>query len=97
MKYTAMIASRLLAFAFVLMFESGPALADHKAAESLSTADLMQPAELAAILKSAAAPKPLILKIGFRTLYLQAHIPDSESAQRVTTLAFMSCLPALRS
>ena len=37
----------------------------------------IQPADLAAILKSD-APKPLIIQVGFRVLYTQAHIPASE-------------------
>jgi thiosulfate/3-mercaptopyruvate sulfurtransferase len=64
--------------AFILLSSSAFALAEHKAAASIPTADLIQPAELAANLKSAAVPKPLILQIGFRNLYAQAHIPDSE-------------------
>jgi rhodanese-related sulfurtransferase len=53
-------------------------LAEHKPAASIPTADLLQPADLAASLKSASAPKPLILHVGFRKLYTQAHIPESE-------------------
>ena len=34
--------------------------------------------ELVSILKSAKGPKPLIIQVGFRVLYLQAHIPGSE-------------------
>jgi thiosulfate/3-mercaptopyruvate sulfurtransferase len=39
---------------------------------------LVQPADLANVLKSAGGPKPLILQVGFRVLYLQAHIPGAE-------------------
>ena len=78
MKHTAMKFFHPLAFAFILLSQSGPALADHKAAASIPASDLMQPADLAANLKSASAPKPLILQVGFRTLYIQAHIPNSE-------------------
>jgi thiosulfate/3-mercaptopyruvate sulfurtransferase len=65
-------------FAFMLLSQSALALAPHKPAASIPAADLMQPAELAANLKSAAVPKPLILQVGFHNLYAQAHIPDSE-------------------
>jgi 3-mercaptopyruvate sulfurtransferase SseA len=65
-------------FAFILLSQSALALAEHQPAASIPTADLMQPAELAANLKSTSAPKPLILQIGFHNLYAQAHIPDSE-------------------
>jgi len=78
MKHTAMKIFHSLAFAFILLSRSGPVLADHIPAASIPASDLMQPADLAAKLKSASAPKPLILQVGFRTLYMQAHIPDSE-------------------
>jgi thiosulfate/3-mercaptopyruvate sulfurtransferase len=65
-------------FAFILLSQSALALAEHKPAASIPTADLMQPAELAANLESTSVPKPLILQIGFHNLYAQAHIPDSE-------------------
>ena len=47
------------------------------ASDEASELPLIQPAELANILK-ANGPKPLILQVGFRVLYLQAHIPGSE-------------------
>src|ERR1035441_1111288 len=82
MKHTAMKAFHpfafAFAFAFILLSQSGPALAEHKPAASIPTADLMQPADLAANLKSGSAPKPLILHVGFRKLYTQAHIPESQ-------------------
>jgi rhodanese-related sulfurtransferase len=63
---------------FVLLSPSGPALAQHQPAASIPAADLIQPVDLAANLKSASTPKALILYIGFRKLYAQAHIPGSE-------------------
>jgi rhodanese-related sulfurtransferase len=57
---------------------AGPALADHKPAASIPAAALMQPAEFAATLNALDAPQPLILQVGFRKAYLQAHIPGSE-------------------
>jgi thiosulfate/3-mercaptopyruvate sulfurtransferase len=66
------------AFAWILLSSPGPALAQHEPAASIPAADLIQPADLAANLKNASAPKPLILQVGFRKLYAQAHIPDSE-------------------
>ncbi|HYM34418.1 MAG TPA: rhodanese-like domain-containing protein [Steroidobacteraceae bacterium] len=56
------------------------ALADNKPASSVPAVDLIQPADLAAILKNASATKPLILQVGFRTLYDQSHIPGAEYA-----------------
>lgn len=48
-------------------------------AASIPSVSLVQPAELAAELRGA-APKPLILQVGFRVLYDRAHIPDAEYA-----------------
>lgn len=69
-----------LAFALVLLLQSGPVLSQHKPAASIPAADLIQPADLAANLKGASTPKPLLLQVGFRKLYTQAHIPGSEYA-----------------
>ena len=62
----------------ILVGAAGPVLADHKPASSIPTAALIQPADFAATLNAAAASKPLILQVGFRKAYLQAHIPGSE-------------------
>jgi rhodanese-related sulfurtransferase len=73
-----MKASLPFAFALVFLMLSVPALAAPKAASSIPKADLVQPAELAASLKSASKAKPLLLHVGFHILYTQAHIPGSE-------------------
>ncbi len=78
MKHSATKALYPFVFAFILLSRTGPALAQHEPAASIPAADLIQPADLAANLKNASAPKPLILQVGFRKLYAQAHIPDSE-------------------
>ena len=39
---------------------------------------LIQAAELARLLQEPAGARPLIIQVGFRTLYEQAHIPGSE-------------------
>jgi 3-mercaptopyruvate sulfurtransferase SseA len=78
MKRTAMKSHLLFAFAFILLNSATPALAAGKPSTSIPTTDLIQPAELAANLKSASLSKPLILQVGFRNLYAQAHIPGSE-------------------
>jgi len=49
-------------------------------AYSIPSAQLMQPAELNRLLHDAKAPKPLILQVGSRVMYDQAHIPGSEYA-----------------
>ncbi len=78
MKHLALKALCPYALVFILLSPPGPALAQHEPAASIPAADLIQPADLAANLKNASAPKPLILQVGFRKLYAQAHIPDSE-------------------
>jgi thiosulfate/3-mercaptopyruvate sulfurtransferase len=67
-----------LACALMLLSQAASAWAEHKPASSIPQTDLLQPAELAATLNRAAAPQPLILQVGFRKLFLQAHIPQSE-------------------
>ncbi len=64
-------------FALIALNSATSALAAEPAT-SIPAADLIQPAELAANLKSPSLPKPLILQVGFRNLYAQAHIPGSE-------------------
>ena len=54
-----------------------PALA-HKPASSIPASALIQPADFAAALQKPGARKPLILQVGFRKAYEQAHIPGSE-------------------
>jgi thiosulfate/3-mercaptopyruvate sulfurtransferase len=66
-----------LAFAFVLLVQPALSWAQQESAAIIPAGDLIQPAYLAANLKSAAA-KPVILQVGFRKLYAQAHIPGSE-------------------
>jgi thiosulfate/3-mercaptopyruvate sulfurtransferase len=78
MKHTLAKALYPVACAFILLSQPGPVLAQHQPAASIPAADLIQPADLAASLKSASTPKPLILQVGFRKLYAQAHIPGSE-------------------
>jgi thiosulfate/3-mercaptopyruvate sulfurtransferase len=42
------------------------------------SSDLIQPQELASSLRSTTGEKPFIIQVGFRVLYVQAHIPGSE-------------------
>ncbi len=69
-----------LAVALLAVLQSGVAMAEHKPAASIPAADLIQPAELAASLKSPAAPKPVILQVGSHVLYAEAHIAGSDYA-----------------
>jgi rhodanese-related sulfurtransferase len=61
--------------AALLMLLALPALAQPGSAPSIPQSFLMQPAELAAMLKS--GPKPVILQVGFKTMYDEAHIPGA--------------------
>ena len=49
-------------------------------AYSIPTSMLLQPAELNRLLQAQGAEKPLVLQVGSRVLYDQAHIPRSEYA-----------------
>ena len=62
----------------LLLVIAAPTAICAKPAASIPAADLIQPAELAALLQASATPKPLILQVGFRKLYAQAHIPGAE-------------------
>jgi len=62
----------------ILLLAAGPALADHKPASSIPAEALVEAADFAAALAAPGTPKPLILQVGFRKAYAQAHIPGSE-------------------
>ena len=52
--------------------------ADSGQASSIPAADLIQPPDLAKIVQGNASEKPLVIQIGSRVLYEEAHIPGSE-------------------
>lgn len=64
----------------VLIFGAHAFGAETIAASSIPTADLMQPASLAATLRSGSAARPLVLQVGFRKLFDEAHIIGAEYA-----------------
>lgn len=68
------------------------ALAAAKPASSISEEDLIQPAELAALMKDSSSPQPIMLHVGFRTMFDQAHIPGSEYAGPGNTEAGLKAL-----
>lgn len=70
--------SAVSALFLAILIGAAPARADHKPAASIPAAALIEPADFAATLKAPSGPKPLILQVGFRKAYLQAHIPGSE-------------------
>jgi len=68
------------------LFVQGPAVsraqfaAQTISATSIPSAQLMQPEELNRLLQSSAQKKPLILQVGSRLMFDQAHIPHAEYA-----------------
>ena len=59
-----------------------PTFAEYRVLNTQSSAvggpQLIQPEDLVNTLKSAKGSKPLIIQVGFRVLYVQAHVPGSE-------------------
>jgi thiosulfate/3-mercaptopyruvate sulfurtransferase len=78
LKHYAMKTLHAFVFGLILLAQPGLSSAQHEPAASIPAGALIQPADLAANLKSAPATRPLVLQVGFRKLYAQAHIPDSE-------------------
>ena len=76
--------------AWMLSAVTNPALGETKPAASVPSTDLIQPADLAASLKS--SPQLLILQVGFRTMYDQSHIPGSDFAGPGNTPAGLQVL-----
>jgi hypothetical protein len=62
-----------------LLFSGSGVDAETIAASSIPAADLLKPADLAATLQSSAM-RPLILQVGFRKLFDEAHIVNAEYA-----------------
>jgi len=62
-------------FAAFMLFFALPAFAQPGSAPTIPQSVLIQPAELAATLKS--GPKPVILQVGFKVMYDEAHIPGA--------------------
>ena len=69
----------LAALLIALQAHLALAQSQHVPASSIPTADLVQPADLAAALQSDSS-KPLILQVGSHVLFAEAHIPGSEYA-----------------
>ena len=69
-----------------------PAFAEERSAASIPAASLIQPADLASLLKNASSEQPLVLQVGFRKLYDQAHVPGSEYAGPANTPAGLKVL-----
>jgi rhodanese-related sulfurtransferase len=63
-----------------LIFGASAVGAETIAASSIPPADLLQPATLAATLQSDSVVRPLVLQVGFRKLFDEAHITAAEYA-----------------
>ena len=74
------VALAFLFLVFTAATRAAPATAGSAASSAPSESDRIVPRDLAAMLKSAKGPRPLLLHVGFRVLYVQAHIPGSEYA-----------------
>ena len=61
----------------ILLISLAP-LALGQQANSIPSSRLINPDELAKILRSSQGTKPLMIQVGSHVLYLQAHIPNSE-------------------
>ncbi len=59
---------------------TGVSRAQIKSPASIPATNLIEPADFAEQLKKTSVPKPVILHVGFRNLYAQAHIPGSDYA-----------------
>ena len=70
----------MLALSVATLFPSAAATAATKPAASIPATELLEPEALAKSLQAPAASRPLLLHVGFRSLYTQAHIPGSEYA-----------------
>ena len=70
----------VLGLGLVVAAKIGTAHAEVRPATSIPARDLIEPADLVAQLKNPALPRPVVIHVGFRKLYAQAHIPDSDYA-----------------
>jgi thiosulfate/3-mercaptopyruvate sulfurtransferase len=70
----------MLALSVAALFPGAAAMAATKPAASIPATELLEPEALAKSLQAPAATRPLLLHVGFRSLYIQAHIPGSEYA-----------------
>jgi thiosulfate/3-mercaptopyruvate sulfurtransferase len=92
MKQVVFKRSSVIAAACLLLAAWAPAVSLAEAAASVPETSLIEPADLALLLQVPSAPKPLLLQVGFRKLYDQAHIPGSEYAGPASTPAGLQLL-----
>ena len=72
--------SFLLAMVVVPVFQAQEPSGTSSSASSIPESRLIQPAALVQLLKAGEEEKPLILQVGSRVMFAQAHIPGSDYA-----------------
>jgi rhodanese-related sulfurtransferase len=75
---TCVLASLCVPRGDALAQQASPPSRGAGSAGSIPAAQLMQPEELAQILRSSGEEKPLVLQVGPRVFYAEAHVPGSE-------------------
>ena len=71
---------RACATALLCLAGAAAGFAAEKPASSIPADHLVQPAQLASLLGNGTTAKPLVLQVGFRKLFEQAHVAGSEYA-----------------
>jgi thiosulfate/3-mercaptopyruvate sulfurtransferase len=84
--------SCVTAAVWLLLAALVPAISQAQSAASVPAANLIEPADLVLLLKEPSTVQPLLLQVGFRKLYDQAHIPGSEYAGPASTPAGLQML-----
>ncbi len=89
----------ILCFVFMFTITAAPvvraqAAGSSSSALSIPESRLIQPQELVRVMKSTEKENPLILQVGSRVMYAQAHIPGSEYAGPGSTAAGIQSLEA---
>jgi 3-mercaptopyruvate sulfurtransferase SseA len=74
----ALLALSLLLVAGVRLYAQFSGAPSSSSASSISTSQLIQPEEMNRLLQAKGAARPLVLQVGSRLMFAQAHIPGSE-------------------
>ena len=77
-RYCLILVALLFAFSGFAPQVAAQSSPNRGAAPDVPASQLIQPEQLAGLLRSPQESKPLVLQVGFRVLYVQAHIPGSE-------------------
>lgn len=78
-----MLRTRVLAVTFFLFIASTailtvPSFSQQMSSDSNSAEGLIQPEELVKVLQSPHGPRPLVLQVGVKVLFVHGHIPGAE-------------------